>query len=129
MKDRTSRLRILLVDDRGENRYVLSRILQNAGFVIEECATGMQALDVVRTLPDVVILDVKLPDISGYEVCRGIKTDPVTRLVPVLLTSATFSLEQAPQEMKRVGAQGYLAHPFVPADVITQVKKAIEPKS
>jgi len=115
----------LLVDDRGENRYVLSRILQNAGFVIEECATGMQALDVVRTLPDVVILDVKLPDISGYEVCRGIKTDPLTREVPVLLTSATFGPGERPQELDRVGAQGYLAHPFVPAEVVERVKKAI----
>lgn len=129
MKDRGNKSRILLVDDRGENRYVLSRILQNAGFIIEECATGMQALDVVRSLPDIVILDVKLPDLSGYEVCRGIKTDPVTSLVPVLLTSATFVHGETPQELQRVGAQGYLAHPFVPAEVVEQVRKAIEPKS
>ncbi|HEU4416942.1 MAG TPA: response regulator [Candidatus Angelobacter sp.] len=123
---RSSKLRVLLVDDRGENRYVLSRILQNAGFSVEECATGMQALDIVRTLPDAVILDVKLPDISGYEVCRGIKSDPVTRSVPVLLTSAAFGQNDGPSETARAGAQGYLIHPFVPAEVVDKVRKIME---
>ena len=123
---RNSKLRVLLVDDRGENRYVLSRILQNAGFAVEECATGMQALDIVRSLPDAVILDVKLPDISGYEVCRGIKSDPVTRSVPVLLTSATFGQNDGPSEIARVGAEGFLSHPFVPADVVEKVRKIME---
>lgn len=128
MISRGSKLRVLLVDDRGENRYVLSRILQNAGFAIEECATGTQALEVVRTLPDVVILDVKLPDISGYEVCRGIKMDPITKLVPVLLTSAMFVPDQTPPEMSRVGADGYIAHPFKPADVVEKIKSFLHPK-
>lgn len=125
MKVRSSKSRILLVDDRGENRYVLSRILQNAGFAVEECATGTQALEVVRTLPDAVILDVKLPDISGYEVCRGIKTDPLTKVVPVLLMSAVFVPDQPPPEMARVGAEGYLSHPFVPSDIIEKIRKLL----
>lgn len=127
MKISQGKPRILLVDDRGENRYVLSRILQTAGFAVEECATGTQALDVVRTLPDAVILDVKLPDISGYDVCRGIKTDALTRLVPVVLTSATFGREQPP-EIDRVGAEGYLSHPFVPSDIVAKLRKLLEVK-
>ena len=125
---RGDKLRVLLVDDRGENRYVLSRILQNAGFVIEECATGAQALEVVRTLPDVVILDVRLPDISGYEVCRGIKTDPATKLIPVLLTSAMFVHEETPPELSRVGAEGYLAHPLKPADIVEKIRSVLQPR-
>lgn len=128
MRARSDRSRILLVDDRGENRYVLSRILQNAGFAIEECATGTQALEAVRMLPDAVILDVKLPDISGYEVCRGIKTDPVTRVVPVLLMSATFTQEEIPPEVARAGADGYLAHPFTSAGVVEKIKSVLQPK-
>ncbi|HKR96494.1 MAG TPA: response regulator [Candidatus Angelobacter sp.] len=125
MKLRSSKSRILLVDDRGENRYVLSRILQNAGFTVEECATGTQALEVVRTLPDAVILDVKLPDISGYEVCRGIKTDPLTKVVPVLLMSAVFVPDQTPPEMAKVGAEGYLSHPFVPSDIVEKIRNLL----
>ncbi len=123
---RTSKMRVLLVDDRTENRYVLSRILQHAGFVVEECSTGMQALDVVRTLPDAVILDIKLPDISGYDVCHGIKTDPVTKHVPVLLTSAVLDLRNAASLTAGAGAEGYLTHPFVPADVIEKVNRVIK---
>src|SRR5262249_18633947 len=120
--------RILLVDDRGANRYVLARILQSAGFAIEECATGTQALEVVRTLPDAVILDVKLPDISGYEVCRFIKTDPITKLVPVLLTSAMFVHGQVPPEVENVGADGFLAHPFNPGEVVELIKSVLVPR-
>jgi two-component system, NtrC family, sensor kinase len=123
---RSSKQRVLLVDDRTENRYVLSRILQGAGFTVEECSTGMQALDVVRTLPEVVILDIKLPDISGYDVCRGIKADPVTRSVPVLLTSAMLEPQNASALMARAGAEGFLTHPFVPSDVVMKVKQLIK---
>jgi len=123
---RTPKTRVLLVDDRTENRYVLSRILQHAGFAVEECSTGMQALDVVRTLPDAVILDIKLPDISGYDVCHGIKTDPVTKNVPVLLTSAVLDLRNAASLTASAGAEGYLTHPFVPADVIENVNRVIK---
>jgi CheY-like chemotaxis protein len=123
---RSAKPRILLVDDRTENRYMLSRILQNAGFAVEECSTGMQALDVVRSLPDAVILDIKLPDISGYDVCREIKTDLVTKAVPVLLTSAMLEAQSAPAVIARVHAEGYLTHPFVPADVVAKVKLLIK---
>jgi two-component system NtrC family sensor kinase len=123
---RNPKPRVLLVDDRTENRYVLSRILQSAGFTVEECSTGMQALDVVRRLPDVVILDIKLPDISGYDVCRSIKSDPVTRSVPILLTSAMLDPQNALASMARASAEGYLTHPFVPSDVVTKVKQLLK---
>lgn len=128
MKGHSQKSRILLVDDRGENRYVLSRILQNAGFFIQQCATGTQGLEVARTLPDAVILDVKLPDISGYEVCRIIKTDPLTKLVPVLLISATFVPGQPPPEIARVGAEGYLAPPFLPSEIVEKISRLLESK-
>jgi CheY-like chemotaxis protein len=118
----------LLVDDRGENRYVLSRILQNAGFSIQQCATGMQGLEMVRTLPDAVILDVKLPDVSGYDVCRAIKTDPLTKRVPVLLISATFVPGQPPPEMASIGAEGYLAPPFLSSEIVEKVRRLLESK-
>ena len=117
--------RALVVDDRNQNRYVLSRILQNAGFTVEECSTGMHALEMVRTLPDVVILDIKLPDISGYDVCCEIKTDPFTKNVPILLTSAVLEPQNAASVSERVGAEGYLIHPYVSSDVIAKVKQVV----
>lgn len=107
---RTSR--ILLVDDTEQNRYVLSRILARAGLKVEQCTTGKEALERVQDCPDLVILDVKLPDISGYEVCRRIKSDPRTRSVPVLQISASFVSNESKVQALEGGADGYLTHPI-----------------
>ena len=65
------RVKILHVDDNESNRYVVSRILRNAGFVALEAPTGEAGLQVVaEQAPDLVILDVKLPDLNGFEVCH-----------------------------------------------------------
>ena len=77
---------ILNVDDNDGARYVKSRILQGAGFQVEEAANGTDALAMVARLrPALVLLDVKLPDINGIEVCRCIKADPATANVLVRL--------------------------------------------
>jgi CheY-like chemotaxis protein len=122
---RNPKLRVLVVDDRNQNRYVLSRILQNAGFAVEECSTGMHALEMVRTLPDIVILDIKLPDISGYDVCSGIKKDPFTKHVPILLTSAVLEPQNAALVSAGAGAAGYLIQPYISSDVLAKIKQVI----
>src|SRR5689334_14910419 len=81
---------IVNVDDYEASRYSRSRILKQAGFAVLEARTGAEALDVVRSaLPALVILDVNLPDISGFEVCRQLKSDPRTASVLVLHLSAS----------------------------------------
>src|SRR5690242_4133521 len=87
--------RILLIDDNQQNRYILSKILHRANLNVELRGTGREGLDAVRTGPDLVILDVKLPDISGYEVCRKIKSDPATAAIPVLQISAAFTSNES----------------------------------
>ena len=78
MSDATANL-ILNVDDNDGARYAKSRILSRAGFVVIEAANGTEALERARdSLPDLVLLDVKLPDINGFEVCRQIKATPET---------------------------------------------------
>ncbi|HKD80238.1 MAG TPA: hypothetical protein VKH81_11135 [Candidatus Angelobacter sp.] len=59
---------------------------------------------------------------------RGIKTDPVTRVVPILLMSATFTEEEIPPEVARASAQGYLAHPFTTVGVVDKIKSVLQPK-
>ncbi len=73
------RPRILVVDDREQNRYVLCRILERAGYNCESATSGKEALEQVQSLPDIAILDVHLPDLSGYDVCRKIKNNPTDR--------------------------------------------------
>ena len=69
---------ILLVDDDETKRYAIARTLRRAEYTVEEAATGAEALRLAAARPDLIILDVKLPDIDGFEVCRRIKSDPAT---------------------------------------------------
>jgi two-component system NtrC family sensor kinase len=113
--------RILLVDDNEQNRYVMSRTLRSLNLSIEECATGAAALERVKSLPDLVILDIRLPDIPGYEVCRRIKQDPDTAHIAVLHVSAYVG-EQGKAAARAAGADALLTHPIDPAvllDVVT----------
>ena len=98
---------ILHVDDNEANRYIVARILQNAGFTVVEAATGAAGLKAAAEhQPALVILDVKLPDISGFEVCRQIKANPETAFIPVLHLSASFVQSQDKAEGLDSGADG-----------------------
>ena len=74
---------LLLVDDDEAKRYVLATWLRRAGHTVAEVGTGREALAAV-TAADLVLLDVNLPDMSGFDVCRQIKTDPKTAAIPVI---------------------------------------------
>ena len=77
-----------------------------------QTGTGRQALELAQTLPDVIVLDVRLPDISGYEVCRRIKDDPRTASISVLQISASFVSSDDRVRALEAGADGYLTHPI-----------------
>ena len=82
---------LLNVDDYADGRYGKTRVLQEAGFEVIEAGTGAQALEAVRSRrPQLELLDVQLPDIDGFEVCRRIRSDPGTQHIPVLHISATY---------------------------------------
>ena len=89
---------------------------------MREAESGAEALELVSGRPDLVILDVKLPDISGFEVCRRIKSDPATAVIPVLHISTTFvHLEDKIQGLDS-GADGYLTNVAEPMEVIATVR-------
>src|SRR5688572_27539733 len=82
---------VLNVNDSEAVRYMISRMLKNAGFTVIEAATGAEALALIeRELPRLVVLDIKLPDTNGLDICRRIKARPETQSVKVLHTSAIF---------------------------------------
>jgi two-component system NtrC family sensor kinase len=117
-----NRPRILVVDDRAENRYVLCRVLCQAGYDCTEIGSGAEALAMARTLPDLLILDVRLPDISGYEVCQRIKQDPHTSQISILQISASFVSSDDRARALEAGADGYLTHPIEPMVLIATVR-------
>ena len=104
---------ILNVDDNDGARYAKTRILQSAGFEVLEAANGTDALEIVRnTLPALVLLDVKLPDINGIEVCRRIKAESDSSTVLVLQTSAALTGRADKIRGLEGGADNYLAAPI-----------------
>ena len=125
MKDKTvsnSDILILNVDDNDGARYVKTRILQNAGFQVVEAANGTDALTLARKLvPALVLLDVKLPDINGLEVCRQIKADLNTCTVLVLQTSAALTGRDDKIRGLEGGADNYLAAPIEADELIANV--------
>jgi PAS domain S-box-containing protein len=115
---------ILHVDDNPATRYTIGRTLGREGFKVREAATGREALSLAKEGPDLVILDVKLPDIGGFEVCRRIKDDPTTATIPVLHLSATYVTDEAQATGLDAGADGYLVQP-VDARVLVATVKAL----
>lgn len=120
---------ILLVDDSEQNRYVLARLLQHAGLGVQECATGSDALQMALQSPDLIILDVKLPDISGYEICRRLKSNSATASIPVLQISAAFTGKDSKAAALEAGADGYLTHPMDSNVLIATVKSLLKKQS
>ena len=117
--------RILIVDDREQNRYVLTRLLQQAGYECDQAASGKEALSKIRSLPDVAILDVHLPDASGFDLCRQIKSDPATAQVSVLQISASFISAGDKAHALEAGADGYLTHPLDGVVLIATLRSLI----
>ena len=112
---------VLNVDDYESARYARSRALRAAGFEVIEAATGRAALDAVYThRPHAIILDVNLPDISGFEVCRRLKADEATSGIPIVYLSASATSPRDQVDGLDVGAEAYLIDPIeVPVLVAT----------
>jgi PAS domain S-box-containing protein len=113
---------ILNVDDYEAARYVRTQILQRAGFQVIEAGTGGDALRIVaEQRPDLVLLDINLPDIHGFEVCRRLREQVGTIAVPVVHISSTFVNERAQQLALEGGADGYLTEPVEPPVLLATV--------
>lgn len=113
---------ILNVNDNEAHRYAFSRILMQAGFAVKEAKTGEEALRLAADIPDVIILDVKLPDMDGFEVCRRIKLGTATAHIPVLQVSAFFTTTSARVTGLESGADAYLAQPVEPEELIATIR-------
>jgi two-component system NtrC family sensor kinase len=113
---------ILVVDDTDAQRYALGRVLRGGGYNVIEAGTAEEALHQVKNHPDLVLLDVGLPGMSGYEVCHLIKTDPATRKIPVLQMSASYVSSRHRVQGLEGGADGYLTPPLEGPELLANVK-------
>jgi two-component system, sensor histidine kinase len=112
---------VLNVNDNDGARYMTSLMLRRAGFEVVEAVDGKAALAQAELLPDVIVLDVRLPDIDGFEVCRRIRANPKTAHLKVLHTSATFVTLDKKVQGFEVGADGYLSQPFEMQELVATI--------
>ena len=114
---------ILNVDDNEPGRYAKTRILQRAGYHVLQAATGAQALEIVREFrPELVLLDVKLPDINGFEVCRKIKNNRSSAQTMVLQVSASRVTPADRIQGLQIGADAYLTEPIEPEELLATTR-------
>lgn len=111
---------VLIIDDNEQSRYVHARYLRLAGFEVLEAPGGAQGLGMAPKA-DAILLDVRLPDMSGTEVCRRLKNDPATAWIPVLQTSASFVSVQDKVAGLQGGADAYLTVPLEPAELVATI--------
>ena len=111
---------LLVVDDDDAKRYLIATWLRRAGHTVAEAATGAEAL-AMAAKAELVLLDVNLPDISGFEVCRRIKADPATAATPVVQVSATAVGVADRTHGLTQGADAYLAEPSEPGELLATV--------
>ncbi len=115
--------RILVVDDEPDVVDLIQRTLACENFDVLCAYDGISALDMVETeKPDLVLLDIMMPMMSGYEVCEQLKANPVTQHVPVICFSSAHAPQARVQSMN-VGAATLIEKPFLPAELVAQVRR------
>jgi len=117
--------KLLIVDDEDGLRSLVRMTLDSEGYQILEAQEGGHALELARAHhPDLVLLDVMLPDLSGFEICRQIKSDPLMASTTVLMLTAKAQ-ESDLGEAEAAGADGYFVKPFSPIALVQRVESIL----
>jgi signal transduction histidine kinase len=117
--------RVLFVEDNVGKRYVISRQLRGSGFEIDEASTGQDGLALLSPEHDVAIIDIKLPDMLGWDLCKRIKGNPDTSAVKVLELSATLASAEDRARGLELGADCYLVHPVELVELVAALRALI----
>ena len=117
---------ILIVDDEEDVLDLLQLVFETSGFAVRRAATGTSAVSIAyEEPPDVVLLDVMMPEMDGWQVLRTLKADERTRHVPVVMLSARAERRDKMIGLQE-GAEGYIAKPFSPSEVVREVQSFLE---
>lgn len=127
--DREIRFKILLADDEAPLRMLVSATLESSRYQLLEAANGKEALEMARReKPHLVLLDVAIPEMNGFEVCRQLKASPETSSITVIMLTAMG--QQADRLMgQKVGADDYIVKPFSPSALLSKVDQVLGRKS
>jgi twitching motility two-component system response regulator PilH len=116
---------VLVVEDSPPQREMITKILQEIGMRVQSAADGLEALDLIaEQCPDILVLDVVMPRMNGYELCRKLKADPQTKHVLVVMCSTKGEDFDRYWGMRQ-GADAYIAKPFQPSELIGTIKQLL----
>ena len=116
---------ILLVEDNEDNRIIYAAALRHAGYQVLEAISGPDGIRQTRELkPDLVLMDISIPEIDGWEATSLLKADAATRHVPIVAVTA-HALPEDEERCQRAGCDGYLAKPITPANLVAEVDRRL----
>ena len=114
--------RILVVEDQDDNRQILRDLLTKAGFDLIEAENGEDAVASAQTSrPDLILMDIQLPILDGYEATRRIKADPDLKSIPIIVVTS-YALSGDEEKARRAGCDDYVAKPFSPRQLLAKIK-------
>jgi adenylate cyclase len=120
---------ILVVDDNAEGRKLLALRLRHEGHAVVAAAGGHEALELAaRHRPSLVLLDVLMPDLDGFEVCRRLRQMPALRAVPVVMLTALEGTDHVVRGLE-AGADDFISKPFQPAELVARVRSLLRVKA
>jgi two-component system cell cycle response regulator DivK len=114
--------RVLVVEDQEDNRRIVRDLLTHAGFALLEARTGDEGVAMAeRERPDLILMDIQLPGIDGYEATRRIKAHPELARVPIIVVTS-YALSGDEEKAMAAGADGYVSKPFSPRALLAKVR-------
>jgi len=119
--------RIFVVEDHEDNRQILRDLLGAAGYEMVEAHDGERALaGVAAAKPDLILMDIQLPGIDGYEVTRRIKADPALAAIPIIVVTS-YALSGDEAKARAAGCDGYVAKPYSPRALLAKIREYLPP--
>ena len=125
MKKKGKKPVVLLVDDYPDAREMYAEYLEFSGFDIVQAGNGVEAIERARdSHPDVILMDLSLPVMDGWEATRRLKADDTTKDIPVLAVTG-HALSGVSNEAKKAGCDGFITKPCLPEDLVTEIRKVL----
>jgi len=117
--------RILVVEDHEDNRRIMRDLLTSSGYEVIEAVTGIEGVTAAEThRPDLIVMDIQLPGIDGYEATRQIKANPSLRKVPIIVVTS-YALSGDDEKAFEAGCDAYVAKPFSPRELLAKIREYV----
>ena len=115
--------RILVIEDQEDNRRIVRDLLTSVGYELIEAVTGEEGVTLAETeRPDLILMDIQLPGLDGYEATRRIKANPALRHIPIIVVTS-YALSGDEAKAREAGCDGYVAKPFSPRVLLAKIRE------